>query len=86
MLARYRHYLLPERELDPTTVVGYVHRVRPFLAAQVTADGLDLVGLEAADVNAFVLADCARRTRQSAKLTVTALRSLLRFLHGEGGD
>ncbi len=84
LLARYRRYLLLERELDPTTVVGYVHRVRPFLAAQVTADGLDVVGLAAADVNAFVLADCGRRTRQSAKVTVTALRSLLRFLQAEG--
>jgi hypothetical protein len=61
LLASYRRYLLLERELDPTTVVGYVHRVRPFLVARVTADGLDLAGLTAADVNAFVLADCVGR-------------------------
>lgn len=84
LLGRYRRFLLWERQLDPATVVGYVHRVRPLLAGRVTADGLDLVGLTAADVNAFVLADCRRRTRQSAKLTVTALRSLLRFLHRDG--
>jgi integrase len=32
----------------------------------------------------FVLADCQRRPRRSTKLMVTALRSLLRFLHVEG--
>jgi integrase/recombinase XerD len=85
LLGRYRRYLVVERELAPTTVVGYVDRVRPFLAARVTADGLDVAGLTAADVNAFVLADCRRRrTRQSVKLTVTALRSLLRYLHARG--
>lgn len=84
LLERYRRYLLVERELDPATVVGYVDRVRPFLAARVTAAGLDLRGVAAADVNAFVLGDCRWRTRESAKLTVTALRSLLRFLRLEG--
>lgn len=84
LLRRYRGYLLVERELDSATVGGYVHRVRPFLAGRVRADGLDLGGLTAADVNAFVLADCRRRKRQSPKLTVTALRSMLRFLHVEG--
>jgi integrase/recombinase XerD len=64
LLERYRRYLLRERELDPTTVVGYAHRVRPFLAARMTADGLDLAGLTAIDVNAFVLADYRWRTRQ----------------------
>src|SRR5437764_4886609 len=44
LLGRYRRYLLCERELDPMTVVGYVHRVRPFLAGRITADGLHLVG------------------------------------------
>ena len=67
LLGRYRRFLLCERQLDPATVVGYVHRVRPLLARSVTADGLDLVGLTAADVNSFVFADCRRRTRQSVR-------------------
>jgi integrase/recombinase XerD len=83
LLERYGRYLLVERELDPATVVEYVHRVRRFLAEKM-ATGLGLGGIAAADVNAFVLADCRWRTRQSAKLTVTALRSLLRFLHVQG--
>jgi len=35
-------------------------------------------------VTAFVLAECPRRSRGSAKLLVTALRSLLGFLHVDG--
>lgn len=36
------------------------------------------------DVLGFVLADCQRRPRRSAKLMVTGLRSLLVFLHVDG--
>jgi site-specific recombinase XerD len=36
------------------------------------------------DVLGFVLADCQRRPRRSAKSMVSALRSLLRFMHVEG--
>lgn len=80
LLGRYGRYLLVERKLDARTVDGYVHRVRPFLAGRVTADTLDLGGLTATEDNAFVLAGCRWRKRQSPKLTITALRSLLRFL------
>jgi site-specific recombinase XerD len=50
------------------------------------ADGfaLDLERLSAADVVSFVVAHCPRQSRVVAKLTVTALRSLLRFLHLDG--
>jgi len=59
--------------------------VRPFVAARVDGSGeLDLVGLTASQVLAFVLTECQRRPRRSAKLMVTALRSLLRYLQVEG--
>ena len=45
---------------------------------------LDLGHLAAADVIAFVVARCPHRSRGAAKLTVTALRSLLGFLHVDG--
>ena len=54
------------------------------MQGRVRAERLELGALTAGDVNAFVVADCRWRTRQSAKLTVTALRSLLRFLHVDG--
>ena len=84
LLARFDEYLTVERGLTADTVEGYVHAVRPFLA-QIGGDGkLDLGGLTAADVTAFVVARCPGQSRGAAKMTVTALRSLLGFLHVEG--
>jgi integrase/recombinase XerD len=45
---------------------------------------LDLSGLAAADVTAFVTANCPLMRKGTAKLTVTALRSLLGYLHVTG--
>ncbi len=84
LLERYRRYLLVERGLATGTVRGYVDIIRPFLAGRVMADGSGLERLAARDVSAFVLAECPGRSRGSAKLLVTALRSLLGFLHVEG--
>lgn len=85
LLDRYRDYLLVERALTAGTARGYVDCVRSFVSSRVRGDGeLDLAGLTPPDVLGFVLADCQRRQRRSAKLMVTALRSLLRFLHVEG--
>lgn len=84
LLERYRRFLLGERGLAVGTVRGYVDIVRPFLAGRVAADGSGLERLAARDVTAFVLAECPGRSRGSAKLLVTALRSLLGFLHVEG--
>jgi len=84
LLERYRRYLLVERGLTTGTVRGYVDIVRPFLAGRVAGDGSGLERLAARDVSAFVLAEVPGRSRGSAKLLVTALRSLLGFLHVDG--
>ncbi len=85
LLDRYREYLLVERGLTAGTARGYLDCVRSFVSSRARGDGeVDLVGLTPQDVLGFVLADCQRRPRRSAKLMVTALRSLLRFLHVEG--
>lgn len=86
VLERYRHYLTVERGLGSQTARGYVDAVQPFLHGKVLPDGLglDLDHLIAADVMAFVVARCPDQSRGAAKLTVTALRSLLGFLHVEG--
>jgi site-specific recombinase XerD len=84
LLERYHRYLTVERSLAPTTARGYLDAVRPFLAARTCPTGLDLADLTAADITAFVVARCPRQARGSARLTVTALRSLLGFLHLEG--
>lgn len=86
LLERYRRHLTLERGLGGPTARGYVDAVRPFLAGRVSPDrlDLDLEHLRAADVTAFVVARCPTQPVGSAKLTVTALRSLLGYLHVEG--
>lgn len=85
-LERYRSYLAVERGLGDGTARGYVDAVRPFLHGRVVPDGfaLDLGHLTTADVISFVVARCPHQSRGAAKLTVTALRSLLGFLHVDG--
>lgn len=84
--ARYRLYLEAERGLVPAAARGYVDAVGPFLAGRLTCEGcgLDLAGLSAPDVIAFVAARCPEQGASAAKLTVSALRSLLVWLHVEG--
>jgi integrase/recombinase XerD len=85
LLADYREYLGVERGLTTDTVEGYVLAVRPFLGGRLRdGDELDLAGLSAADVVAFVVARCPAQSRGAAKMTVTGLRSLLGFLHLRG--
>lgn len=85
LLGRYRGYLVEERGLTPDAIRGYVQKVRPFVEARVGVEGrLDLAGLTPADVLGFVLAESQRGSRGTAKLVVTGLRSLLRFLLIEG--
>jgi integrase/recombinase XerD len=85
-LERYRGYLTIERGLGSATAHGYVDAVRPFLQGRILSDGstLDLGNLTPSDVISFVVARCPGQGRSAAKLTVTALRSLLGFLHVDG--
>jgi len=86
MLDRFRRYLTVERALASVTARGYLDIVRPFVQGRLSADccTLDLGRLTAADVISFVMTRCPRQSRGAAKLTVTALRSFLRFLHLDG--
>lgn len=84
LLDRYRDYLFAERGLAASTVELNVRMLRPFLADQVRADGqLELQRLGAGEVGAFVVAQSRKRPRSVGRM-VTALRSLLRFLHVDG--
>lgn len=86
LLGGYRDYLLTERGLSAGTVAGYVHLARRFIVSRAGGGVLavDLAGLTAADVTAFVLASCPGRPTGTAKMIVTALRSLLGWLHLTG--
>jgi len=81
LLARYRGYLVGERGLSAATAALYVHLTRPLLASRMAGGELDLASLTAADVIGFVRVSCPGRAVGTAKLIVTAVRSLLGFLH-----
>ena len=85
LLEQYRRYLTVERGLTGGTARGYVDIVRPFVESRVSSVGVvELWELSPADVFAFLLAETRRRSRKSAKLLVSALRSLLGFWHVKG--
>jgi integrase/recombinase XerD len=81
LLDRYRRYLVTERGLAAETAADYAAKVRAFLAA---AMDRGLAGLTAAEVTAFIVEACPSMRKGTAKLTVTALRSLLGWLHLAG--
>jgi integrase/recombinase XerD len=81
LLGRYRDYLAGERGLAASTIDGYEAVARRFLAGRAAPD---LAGVNVAEVTGFVVAQCRGRGTGSAKILVTALRSLLRYLHLEG--
>jgi site-specific recombinase XerD len=83
VLDRYAGWLAVERRLAETTIARNVGLVRPFLARLHRGGRLELEGLTAGEVTTFVLV-LSRQRSGSVPRTVTALRSLLRFLHADG--
>jgi site-specific recombinase XerD len=84
LLEHYRQHLVVERGLLPSTVENYVAKARPFLASCERVGMIELSDLTSAEVVAFVASECTRRGVADAKNVITALRSLLRFLHVSG--
>jgi integrase/recombinase XerD len=84
LLGRYRTYLARERGLAASTIGYYSAEARLFLDRVAGADLGGLAGLAAGEVSRFVSAECRGRSTGSAKILVTALRSLLRFLLLDG--
>lgn len=83
LLGRYRHYLVTERGLSPETAADYAAKVRSFLSGRLPG-GAGLAGVTAAGVTAFIVETCPQMRKGTARLTVTALRSLLGWLHLAG--
>ena len=79
LLSRYREYLIGTRGLTTGSALGYIAMMRTFVAGLLVDGELDWTSVQAADVNAFVLAACRDRSIGSAKLVTTALRSLLGY-------
>ena len=84
LVEEYSAYLAHERRLAASSIERYLGPARLFVSERERRDGLDLEHLTASDVTAFVVSQCRTRRRGSAKVLVTALRSLLRFLFLQG--
>jgi len=84
ILNRFRQFLITERGLATVTADRYIDCLRPFLDRRMAAGELSLGGLTPVDVTAFVVTWCPCLNTGVAKLTVTALRSFLGFLHLDG--
>lgn len=84
LLDRFGGWLGRERHLAPSSVATYVSHARALVERLLVPDRVELERLDAAAVRRFVLDVCPRQRRASAKLTVVAVRQLLRFLYVEG--
>jgi integrase/recombinase XerD len=84
IFGRYCNFLTTERGLATVTALRYIDCLRPFLDLRMSTDGLELGTLTPADVISFVVAWCPHLNSGVAKLTITALRSFLGFLHLNG--
>lgn len=84
LVAEFRRFLTAERGLAAETVRCYGNHARVFLAWLPQPVEAALAGLSAGQVTGYVVEYCRGRNTESAKAMVTALRSLLRFLHLTG--
>ena len=84
LVAEFAAYLAGERGLRPQTIALYSGAARLFLGSLPSGGDGILAGLAADTVRSFVIAESGRRGTGSLKNQVTAIRSLLRFLHLRG--
>lgn len=83
ILLRYRDFLAHERGLAESSIGSYL-RVAERFCRDVLNRYADPAQLSAADVTEYMVAVCGRSSIGWSKKTVTALASLLRFLHVSG--
>ncbi len=81
---QYHHYLRAERGLATTTVQTYLAFCQQFLTEQLPQAEASVGGLSAADISAFVRRHARAASPGRAKMMVTALRALFRFLFHTG--
>lgn len=84
VLSGWAGHLADERGLRGSTIRYYRELARPLLVSRLRGETLDFVGLDARAVSVFVRENIPGVPVGRAKLTVTALRSLLRFLFTAG--
>ncbi len=80
----FERFLTSERGLSCSTVINYLPEVCRFLTERFKDRALRLDGLRPHDLHRFILREAKRVSRNRVKLTITALRSFLRFLQQRG--
>lgn len=81
---KYEAHLREERGLTPATVVNYVPFAHRFLFEHFGEGRLHLRDLGSSEISSFILRHAGSMSPGRAKLMVTALRSLFRFLFLRG--
>lgn len=81
---QYQIYLLEDRGVTSTTAAGYLQTAWRFFADLGAVDLAAVRRLSTADISGFILRQAHSSSIGTTKLTVTGLRSLLRFLHVRG--
>lgn len=84
LLDRWGAFLLSEQALVPSTVKNYRALAEPFVASRLRGSVLEWDAVDAAVVAGFVAATIPKLQIGVGKLTITALRSLLRYLFSIG--
>jgi site-specific recombinase XerD len=84
LIEDYVVYLARERGLAPSTMRGYGDFARRFIAERPAGARLKWKQLKPAEIAAFVLREARRWSVGQVKNEVSALRSLLRYLHVTG--
>jgi site-specific recombinase XerD len=80
----FEEFLRSERGLTQSTVISYLPIVRRFLTERFGRRALRLAELKPRDLHRFIIRQVQRVSRVHGKMTVTALRSFLRFLLQRG--
>jgi integrase/recombinase XerD len=84
LVDRFGVYLSHDRGLVDGTVRFYVRAARRFLIASFGDGPVEPARLSAGDVTGYVASECRDMTISSSRQTVSALRSLLRFMRVQG--
>jgi site-specific recombinase XerD len=84
LLAEFSSYLAGERGLAAVTVRRYLRFARVLFAGLGITGEADLAAVTAADIAAFTVGQASRRNPADMQGLVTAVRSLLGFLHVTG--
>jgi integrase/recombinase XerD len=84
LLEEYGGYLASERGLAPNTIRQYQDHAKVFLTSLTDSSAAGVENLGSGRVTEFMVCYSVGRNAWSAKAMVTALRSLLRYLHVTG--